>query len=112
MANENFGVLRTAEGPGRRRALGSADHGEPSGMGALEVALLRRSLAGLADHIERCGQCARTLLIGERLYEYGSGETRCELCRAREGTAPAHSHTVHGPEFGHSIRVIDRRIAR
>lgn len=81
-------------------------------MGALEVALLRRSLAGLADRIERCGRCARTLLIGERVYEYGSGEIRCELCRGREVKPPAHSHTVHGPEFGHSIRVIDRRMPR
>ena len=75
--------------------------------GPLEVALLRRSLAGLADRIERCGHCARTLLIGERVYEYGTGEIRCELCRPRERRSPADSHTVHGPEFGHSIRVLD-----
>jgi hypothetical protein len=112
MANETFGVLRTAETSSRRRAHGSPDPGEQSDMGALEVALLRRSLAGLADQIERCGRCARTLLFGERVYEYGSGEIRCELCRARERSTPADSHTVHGPEFGHSIRVIDRRIPR
>ena len=81
-------------------------------MGALEVALLRRSLAGVANRVERCGHCARTMLIGERVYEYGSGEIRCALCRDSERRSPEHSHTVHGPEFGHSIRVIDRRTPR
>jgi hypothetical protein len=78
----------------------------------LELALLRRSLAGLSDDYPRCGRCRRTMLIGERVYEYPSDELRCELCRTRERTAPADSHTVHGPAFGHSIRVIDRREAR
>lgn len=112
MANQTFGVLRMADAPGRRRAHGSSEHGGQSDMGALEVALLHRSLAGLTERIERCGRCARTLLIGERVYEYGAGEIRCELCRARERSAPADSHTVHGPELGHSIRVIDRRTPR
>jgi hypothetical protein len=112
MAIDTFGVLTTADGSSRRRAFASPDHSGHADMGALEVALLRRSLAGLADRIERCGRCARTLLIGERVYDYGSGEIRCELCRLREHRAPEDSHTVHGPEFGHSIRVIDRRIPR
>ncbi len=112
MAIDSFGVLTAADSPSRRRAPGSPDHGDHDDMGALEVALLRRSLAGLADRVERCGHCARTLLLGERVYEYGSGEIRCELCRPRERRSPADSHTVHGPEFGHSIRVIDRRPAR
>jgi hypothetical protein len=78
----------------------------------LELALLRRSLAGLSREAERCGHCQRTMLIGEQVYEYPSGELRCELCRKRERTAPAESRTVHGPAFGHSIRVIDRRESR
>jgi recombinational DNA repair protein (RecF pathway) len=78
---------------------------------ALELALLRRSLAGLAEQTERCGRCGRTMLIGERVYEYASGRVRCELCRERERGAPAEVHTVHGPEFGHTFRVIDRRPA-
>lgn len=75
----------------------------------LEIALLRRSLEGLAAATERCGHCHRGLLIGERVYEYESGEIRCELCRTRERATPAQSHKVHGPAFGHSIRILDRR---
>jgi hypothetical protein len=51
------------------------------------------------------------MLIGERVYEYASGVIRCELCRVRVASDPARFHMVHGPEFGHSLRVIDRRAA-
>jgi hypothetical protein len=112
MAIDTFGVLTSTDASGRRRAHASSDHADHDDMGALEVALLRRSLAGLADRIERCGRCARTMLLGERVYEYSSGEIRCALCRDGERQAPADSHTVHGAEFGHSIRVIDRRNPR
>jgi recombinational DNA repair protein (RecF pathway) len=81
-------------------------------MPELELALLRRSVAGLADDCERCGSCHRTLLVGERVYEYASGRAVCALCRNRERAVPADTHTVHGPEFGHTIRVLDRRGAR
>ena len=77
----------------------------------LELALLRRSLAGIARAIERCGRCGRSMLVGERVYEYPSGAVRCELCRLRERSDPAQTHTVHGPEFGHTLRVRDRRAA-
>lgn len=75
----------------------------------LEIALLRRSLPRMAQEVERCGSCHRALLIGERVYEYASGEIRCELCRAPDRVGPSASHRVHGPAFGHSIRVVDRR---
>ena len=106
MASEILGVLTRGDGPGRRSHHPRPVHADPV---SLEVALLRRGLAGGDHHLERCGRCARTLLLGERVYEYGSGALRCELCRERERQAPADSHTVHGPAFGHSIRVIDRR---
>lgn len=77
----------------------------------LELALLRSSLPRLAEECERCGACRRSLLIGERFYEYASGAIRCELCREFELADPADTHTVHGPEFGHTIRLIDRRAA-
>lgn len=77
----------------------------------LELALLRRSLPTLSADVERCANCGRGLLIGERVYEYASGEIRCELCRA-DGRGPlVTTHVVHGPAFGHSIRVLDRRAA-
>lgn len=75
----------------------------------LELALLRSSLPRLSEECDRCGACRRSLLVGERFYEYAAGAIRCELCRSRELSDPSDSHTVHGPEFGHTIRVLDRR---
>jgi hypothetical protein len=74
-----------------------------------ELALLRRSLGGF--QAERCHGCQRAMLIGERVYEYESGAVRCELCRERAHADAIESHMVHGPAFGHSIRIIDRRAA-
>jgi hypothetical protein len=108
MAPDTHGVLSSADAPPRRHHRFGASRPDA---GALELALLRRSLVGLTDRLERCGACERTLLLGERVYEYASGAVRCALCSERERQAPADSHTVHGPEFGHSIRVIDRRRA-
>jgi hypothetical protein len=78
----------------------------------LELALLRRSLACLADECERCGRCNRSLLIGERVYEYAGGHLACELCRTRERGEPDATRTVHGPAYGHTLRIVDRRPAR
>lgn len=78
----------------------------------LELALLRRGLdERLAGASERCTSCHRTPLIGERIYEYPAGEQACELCRRRLRAAPAGSHVVHGPEFGHTMRITDTRAA-
>jgi hypothetical protein len=77
----------------------------------LELALMKRGLDGLSATCQRCGHCHRSLLVGERVYLYESGVARCELCRARERSAPSDSHTIHGPEFGHTLRVIDQRAA-
>jgi len=76
----------------------------------LELALLRKGLADSA--VERCDACQRAMLIGERVYEYDNGSVRCELCRDISKVDPLGAHTVHGPAFGHSIRIIDRRAAR
>jgi hypothetical protein len=75
----------------------------------LELALLRRSLADLADECERCSRCSRSLLIGERVYDYPGGHVACELCRVRERAEPEDMRIVHGPAFGHTLRIIDRR---
>jgi len=76
---------------------------------ALELFLLRRSVAGLAASSERCSHCHRTMLTGEQVYEYGSGQLLCALCKKSEESTPAHSHLIHTPEFGHTIKVIDQR---
>jgi hypothetical protein len=77
----------------------------------LELALLRRGVDALAAGCERCMHCHRTPLIGERVYIYASDTVRCELCRALDAERPLASRLVHGPEFGHTLRIIDRRAA-
>jgi hypothetical protein len=77
----------------------------------LELALLRRSVDQMAAGSERCRHCHRTPLIGERVYLYDGGAMLCELCRALERKPPASSRIVHGPEFGHTMRITDHRTA-
>jgi hypothetical protein len=77
----------------------------------LELALLRRGIDERSAESEHCGRCRRSPLIGERVYMYDSGLVVCELCRALEGETPRYSHVVHGPEFGHTMRVADHRAA-
>lgn len=80
-------------------------------MPELELALLRRGLDDLAAGCERCGHCHRTPLIGERVYVYGGGSILCELCRQFDRHEPDASRIVHGPEFGHTMRITDHRAA-
>jgi hypothetical protein len=77
----------------------------------LELALLRRGVDDLTAGRERCEHCHRTPLIGERVYVYDSGAIACELCRALDAETPRGSRTVHGPEFGHTMRLTDQRRA-
>lgn|ERR1039457_3041345 len=104
-----------APGPRGRNGRSDAEHKpmppQVREMPELELALLRRGLDQLSSGCERCGRCHRTLLIGERVYEYDSGSTVCELCRSSERDAPLSSHIVHGPEFGHTLRITDQRAA-
>jgi len=78
----------------------------------LERALLRSGIGRRVDASVHCDHCQRTLLLGERAYEYEDGQLRCALCRTHYRQEPADSHTVHGPAFGNSIRVLDRRPLR
>jgi hypothetical protein len=75
----------------------------------LELALLRRGVDALTAGAERCQHCGRTPLIGERVYVYASDTVRCELCRALNRERPLASRIVHGPEYGHTMRIVDRR---
>ena len=77
----------------------------------LELALLRRGLDERLAGSERCTCCHRTPLVGERVYVYGSGTIACELCRPAQRRAPLRARLVHGPEFGHTMRIIDQRAA-
>ena len=80
-------------------------------MPELELALMRRGVQEMVAALERCGGCQRTPLVGERVYLYESGEVRCELCRDGHRQPPVHSQIVHGPEFGHTMRITDHRAA-
>jgi hypothetical protein len=77
----------------------------------LELALLRRGLDDMAAGSERCRRCHRTPLIGERVYIDESSAIVCELCRDVARDTPAASRIVHGPEFGHTMRITDHRTA-
>jgi hypothetical protein len=75
----------------------------------LELALLRRGVDQISAGRERCQRCRRTPLVGERVYLYEPERLLCELCRALERKLPLSSHLIHGPEFGHTMRIIDQR---
>ncbi len=78
-------------------------------MPLLQIALLRRSIHARAEDSERCAHCRRTVLSGERVFMCGPGRVVCELCVGHESERPGESRLVHGPELGHTIRIIDRR---
>jgi hypothetical protein len=77
----------------------------------LELALLRKGLDERLAGSERCTCCNRTPLVGERVYVFAAGKIACELCRVRERDTPIATRTVHGPEFGHTMRITDQRTA-
>ncbi len=77
----------------------------------LELALLRRGLDERLAGSERCSCCNRTPLVGERVYVYPAELIVCELCRSAQRETPLRTRTVHGPEFGHTMRITDRRTA-
>ena len=77
----------------------------------LELALLRGGIDERTAERERCARCDRTPLIGERVYRYERGEIVCELCRSRQPGPHISAELVHGPAFGHTIRIVDQRAA-
>ena len=83
----------------------------PRDMLDLELALLRRGLDERLAGSERCTCCRRTPLAGERVYVYDDGMIACALCRQRRQETPRQTRLVHGPEFGHTIRMTDQRAA-
>jgi hypothetical protein len=51
-------------------------------MPELAAMLIRRSLGAAAPATDRCADCRRTPLPGERVHELDSGRTVCDLCFA------------------------------
>jgi hypothetical protein len=61
------------------------------------------------DVLEQCVRCRRTLLVGEPVHVYENERIVCDICRSFELTSPLRVRLVHGPAFGQTIRIIDRR---
>ena len=80
-------------------------------IGDLELALLRRGVHDRVADLKRCRRCHRTPLIGEKVYFYEREIMLCELCRSVERDEPLSSGIVHGPAFGHTMRITDHRAA-
>jgi hypothetical protein len=71
---------------------------------ALEIQLLRKSVGALQADRNRCADCRRTPLTGERLYVYESDRAVCELCRTLRREQPIASVPVRA-DGGHHVRV-------
>jgi hypothetical protein len=74
-----------------------------------ERVLLRRGVGVLTSDRNRCVDCGRTPLVGERvhLYEHRGGVV-CELCRSLRRHAPVASEIVRHSEHGHGVRLAAR----
>lgn len=70
----------------------------------LETAILRRSMHAREAREDRCRDCHRTPLVGERVYEYGP-RIVCELCLPLRREAPTSSRLVHSPEHERAVRI-------
>jgi hypothetical protein len=100
-------ISRAAPNPSGMSDWEHSDHVAPG----LQVALVRRAVDYCDAVRERCQTCRRTPLVGERVYFDQAGTVYCELCRALDREPGLRSEIVHGPEFGHTMRVTDHRAA-
>ncbi|MGH2853437.1 MAG: hypothetical protein ACRDLF_04505 [Solirubrobacteraceae bacterium] len=74
-----------------------------------ERVLLRRGVGVLTADRNRCADCRRTPLVGERVHLYDDcGAVVCELCRALRRDAPVATETVRHSERGHGVRLSAR----
>jgi recombinational DNA repair protein (RecF pathway) len=72
-----------------------------------ERVLLRRGVGVLTADRNRCADCGRTPLLGERVHLYG-GAVVCELCRSERRDPPLGTETVRHSEDGHGVRLAAR----
>jgi hypothetical protein len=71
----------------------------------LELRLLRKGVGALTAGRDRCSDCGRTPLVGERVHVYAGDRVVCDLCRPRRPAAPERSMRVHHFERGHTVRL-------
>jgi hypothetical protein len=75
----------------------------------LERVLLRHGVGVLTADRNRCVDCGRTPLVGERVHLYERfGAIVCELCRSLRRDAPMVTETVRHSEHGHCVRLTAR----
>jgi hypothetical protein len=77
----------------------------------LELALLRKSVGTLTEGRNRCLDCGRTPLVGERMYRYGRQGAVCALCRPLRSAEPDAAVVVRHSERGQTVRRIVPRAA-
>jgi hypothetical protein len=72
-----------------------------------ERMLLRRSVGVLTAARNRCADCERTPLVGERVHLYGErgGRIVCELCRPLRREEPVASEIVRHSPHGNCVLV-------
>jgi hypothetical protein len=80
----------------------------PASIADLERALLRNSVNRLEAGRDRCRDCHRSPLVGERMYVYASGRAVCELCSALRPEDPTESHIVRGSQARHTVLRVSR----
>jgi len=78
---------------------------------SLERRLLQNGVGALVAGRAPCHDCGRTPLVGELIHHYTGGRMLCQLCRRRRREDPVSSEPVRGSEFGHAVRLTDRRAA-
>jgi hypothetical protein len=84
--------------------------GSPEGdVEKLERFLLQRGVGSLTADRDRCTDCDRTPLVGERIYIY-ERQTGivCELCSQLRRGIPLASEIVRHSELGHTVRLTAR----
>jgi hypothetical protein len=78
----------------------------------LELALLRKGVGARVAGRDACVDCARTPLVGERMYRFGSEPGAvCALCRPLRGEEPDAVELVRHFERGHTVRLVARHAA-
>jgi hypothetical protein len=73
-----------------------------------ERLLLRKGVGALSADRDRCADCHRTPLVGERIYLYEGAKLVCELCRPLRLQEPAGVDVVRHSEYGHTVRLTRR----
>jgi hypothetical protein len=82
-----------------------------SGTPDLDRQLLLKGVGRLIAVRERCADCGRTPLAGERVHLYERDGAVCALCRPQRSADPERTQLVRGGEHGHTVRVTARPAA-